>query len=169
MATRLSTFLGVTPTSLKRHGVFDALIGIDSLLFVDPLLLKGLRIPELKGSRKHFEAYFRDVLFLLAKSKKPNDVAWEEAKWRLVFRETAGISLGYGTSSGNGRGIGPALGGQLLQRASEIVGLGITDPEIFELLALFVEASNNGRRGEMRTDTSHSMDEPAMLDSEIEY
>jgi hypothetical protein len=149
MATRLSTFLGVAPTSLKRQGVFDALIGIDSLLFVDPLLLKGLRIPELKDSRKHFETYFRNVLFLLAKSAKPNDVAWEEAKRRLVFRETAGISLGYGTSTGNGRGIGPALGGQLLQRASEIVGMGTTDPEIFELLALFVEGFGPDRLSDM--------------------
>jgi hypothetical protein len=61
VATRLSEFLEVTPTSLKRHGVFDALISIDSRLFVDPILLKNLKIPELRDSREHFEDYLQLV------------------------------------------------------------------------------------------------------------
>src|SRR6266849_8626983 len=137
MAQRLSKFLGVRASELTRHGAFNALIGIDSRLFADPLLLKRIRIPEFRGSRKRFEKYFRDILYLLAKSKKPGDITWREAERRLVFRETKGVSLGYGISSSDGSGIGHVLGGRLLESASEIVSMGITDPEIFELLGLF--------------------------------
>jgi hypothetical protein len=96
VALRLSRFLDVRPSDLTRLGAFNALIGIDSRLFVDPLLLKNLKIPEFRGSRKQFEKYFREVSFLLAKSKTNGDAAWREAARRLVFRETKGISLGYG-------------------------------------------------------------------------
>ena len=139
MPTRLSSFLGVAPSALKRMGVFDALIGIDSKLFVDPLLLKRLRIPELSESRKHFEAYFQTVLLLLVKSRKKDDVAWRGAKRRLVFSEIKGVSLGYGTSTSDGSGIGGVLGGRLLETASEIVEMGVTDPAIFEILGLLEE------------------------------
>ena len=137
MAQRLSKFLGVRPSDLTKLGTFNALIGIDSRLFIDPLLLKKLNIPELAASRAHFEKYFREVLFLVTKSKESGDVAWREAARRLVFKETKGVSLGYGKLTGDGSGIGPILGGRLLQTASEIASMGIDDPEIFELLGLF--------------------------------
>jgi hypothetical protein len=130
VATRLSAFLEVKPTLLKKHGVFDALIGIDSRLFVDPILLKNLKIPELRDSRNRVDNYFRDVLFLLGKSEKENDAAWREAARRLVFKETHGVSLGYGVSSSDGSGIGRVLGQRILRTASEIVRMGITDPKI---------------------------------------
>jgi hypothetical protein len=149
MPGRLSAFLNVRPSALKGYGVFDALIGFDSKLFVDPILLKRLRIPELRDSRKHFESYFREVLILLANSKKPNDVAWEGARRRLVFRETSGTALGYGRVLGDGTGIGPELGGRLLRRAAEIVAMGISDPAIFELLALFEEGFGPDRLSDM--------------------
>jgi hypothetical protein len=149
MALRLSKFLGVRPSELTKLGVFNALIGIDSRLFVDPLLLKKLRIPEFRNSRKRFEKYFRDVLFLLAKSKKNGDAAWREAERRLVFRETKGISLGYGKSNSDGRGIGRVLGERLLESSAEIVSMGITDPEIFELLGLFEKDFGPDRLSDM--------------------
>jgi hypothetical protein len=76
MPSRLSTFLNVRPSALAKHGAFDALIGIDSRLFLDPILLKRLKIPELKDSRKHFEDYFQRILLLLTHSKQRNDIAW---------------------------------------------------------------------------------------------
>ena len=129
--------MAVSPSELKKRGVFDALIGIDSRLFLDPLLLKRLKIPELKSSRKHFEQYFRKVLLLLTASRKPNDVAWRAAERLLIFKETQGVSLGYGISTSDGSGIGAVLGGRLLNTASEMVEMGINDPAIFELLGLF--------------------------------
>ncbi len=149
MALRLSKFLGVRASDLTRHGAFNALIGIDSKLFADPLLLKKIRIPEFRGSRKRFEKYFRDILYLLTKSKKSGDITWREAERRLVFRETKGVSLGYGKSSGDGSGIGHVLGGRLLESASEIVSMGITDPEIFELLGLFEKDFGPDRLSDM--------------------
>ena len=149
MAKRLSQFLGVGASALQRLGAFNALIGVDNRLFVDPLLLKGLKIPELRKSRKRFEQYFREVLFLLARSKSPGDKAWREARDRLIFRETKGVSLGYGLSTSDGSGIGRVLGGRLLNSALEIVGMGINDPEMFELLGLFEKDFGPDRLSDM--------------------
>lgn len=149
MPSRLSTFLKVRRSALAKHGVFDALIGIDSRLFLDPLLLKRLKIPELKDSRKHFEDYFQRILLLLTHSKQRSDIAWREAERRLVFGETQGVSLGYGMSTGDGSGIGPTLGRRLLQTAFEIVQIGITDPAIFELLGLFEKDFGPDRLSDM--------------------
>jgi hypothetical protein len=137
MAKRLSQFLGIRASALHRLGAFNAVIGVDNRLFVDPLLLKGIKVQELRKSRKNFEKYFREILFLLTKSKGEGDKAWREARDRLIFRETKGVSLGYGLSTSDGSGIGTVLGGRLLRTASEIVGMGIDDPEMFELLGLF--------------------------------
>jgi len=149
MPIKLSEHLGVSSSVLKRKGVFDAFIGLDSRLFVDPLLLRRLRIPEFRGSRRKFERHFSNILRLLAASSTPDDAAWRGARRRMVFRETRGVSLGYGVHSGNGNAIGPVLGNQLLQTASEIVKLGITDPVIFELLGLFEEGFGPDRLSDM--------------------
>jgi hypothetical protein len=149
MPIKLSEHLGVSSSLLERRGVFDALIGLDSRLFVDPMLLRRLRIPEFRGSRAKFERHFSHILRLLGASRAPEDAAWREARRRLIFRETQGVSLGYGVQSANGNAIGPVLGDHLLHTASEIVKLGITDPVIFELLGLFEEGFGPDRLSDM--------------------
>lgn len=149
MATRLSDYLNVTPAALRKHGVFDALVGLDSKLFVDPHLLRRMKIPELRHARLHFERHFQQILLLLTNSRRKGDIAWREAERRLVFKETRGVSLGYGVSGGDGNAIGPVLGHRLLETASQIVELGITDPNLFELLALFEEGFGADRLSDM--------------------
>ena len=61
---KLSEYLGGSPQQLKKLDVFDAVIGIDSNLFVDPHLLNKTKIPEFKDSRKKLEKYFSDIVTL---------------------------------------------------------------------------------------------------------
>lgn len=140
MPVRLSRYFGVDASELKSRGVFDAHLGIDNKLFVDPKLLKKrLRIPEFAGSRKDITTYFSKVIKLLKVSKKEGDIAWVEAEKRLTFKEEHGAALGYSGAGGFGRAIGPQLAHVLVKRAKEIMALGIEDPEMFELIGLFQE------------------------------
>jgi hypothetical protein len=137
---RLSRYFGIDSAQLNKSGVFNAFLGIDNQLFVDPnLLKKELDIPEFAGARQIVTHYFSQVIRLLKASKRQGDVAWKEAERRLIFKEENGTALGYGGAGSHGRAVGPKLARVLVKRAREIIELGIDDPEIFELIGLFQE------------------------------
>lgn len=61
----LSESLGVSSAQLRKFGVFDSYLGIDSLLHVDQARLRSTRIPELLGSHKRFQHYSARILGLI--------------------------------------------------------------------------------------------------------
>ncbi len=140
MPVRLSRYFGVEPSELKSRGVFDAHLGIDNKLFVDPKLLnKEVKIPEFSDARGDITTYFSKVIKLLRASKKQGDIAWVEAEERLNFKEEHGAALGYSGAGEFGRAVGPKRARILVMRAKEILALDIDDPEMFELIGLFQE------------------------------
>lgn len=149
MIRKLSSFLDIEPTALEAKGVFDAFIGVDTRLFVDPHLLKTTRIPEFADSYKKIEKYYEDILTLLQATERRGDRAWREAFKRLVFREMSGIAIGYGENTDAGSGVGPKLAGMLIESAQEIIRLGIRDPEIFALIGLFEPGFGADRLSDM--------------------
>lgn len=149
MAQKFSEYLGVGLGDLRDRGVLDAVLGVDTHLFIDPHLLRRTTIPEFAGCRTRIEGYYTDVLRLLQASRRRGDVAWREAGRRLEFRELRGVSIGYSVSRGDGNAIGPILGEQLLETASEIVAMGIVDPNVFELIGLFEQGFGADRLSDM--------------------
>ena len=139
MSVRLSDYFEIDEKKLDKEGVFNAFIDIDSRLFLDPHLLKDTKIPELSKSYEKLKEHFSKIIVLLKASRHKNDLAWQEAAKRLRFKETKGISIGYGKNTNDGHGIGFKLRTDLLKRASEIVSLGVENPEIFELIGLFTQ------------------------------
>lgn len=137
MAIRLSRFFKVPAPEFHKRGVFNGFIGLDNHLFVDPKLLETSRVMELRGARHLFEEHFRKIAKLLRVSRQAGDAAWRAAVQLLTFPEENGAALGYAHSGGHGRGIGPHLANQIAKRATEIIRLGVEDPEIFELIGLF--------------------------------
>lgn len=146
---KISEYLEVNPDQLKKLDVLDAVIGIDSNLFVDPHLLNKTNVPEFKESRKKLEKYFSNIITLLEASQQRNDRAWREAHRRLIFRELRGVSIGYGVKSSDGKAVGALLGRKLVETADEIIKMGIKDPAIFELLGLFEEGFGADRLSDM--------------------
>ncbi|OGD83582.1 hypothetical protein A2572_04765 [Candidatus Collierbacteria bacterium RIFOXYD1_FULL_40_9] len=149
MATLVSEMLGGNESDFDKLGVFDAVIGVDTRLFVDPFLLNKTKVPELKNSRNRIKKYYEDIITLLLASKSIGDIAWKEAYKRLIFRELKGVSIGYGAHSSDGSAIGPVLAKKLVKTASEIVNMGIKDPNIFELIGLFEEDFGADRLSDM--------------------
>ena len=149
MVKKLSRYFGLPATTLRKARVFNAFIGIDNKLFVDPILLQKTKTPEFKDSRQKLETYFADAVTLLKASKQKDDVAWTSAGKRLVFHEEHATALGYANAGSHGNAIGPELGSRLLNRGHEIVTLGVTDPVIFELIGLFEDDFGADRLSDM--------------------
>lgn len=134
----ISEALGVSPSQLWKHGVFDSYLGIDSLLHVDPARLRSTRIPELLGSYKRFHEYFESVLDLIA-AAKPGDALERQAIKKLIFPEIREAALGYSQTSNRGRGVTGTVAKRLYATAKTIIDAGIKNPAIFEVAVLFEE------------------------------
>ncbi len=133
---RANEYFGVTESDYKKTGAFNPVIGVDSLFFVDPLLLSKTRIPEFKDAQKEVRDYFASVITLI---RSGNQKAKALAHKKLILREVRGIGIGYGSTSDDGSAIGPKLAKRLLNTAEELIQMGITDPAIFEVMGLFEE------------------------------
>lgn len=150
MAQLLSSYLQVAHDKFEKNGIFDAVIGIDTHLFLDPFLLRKTKINEFKKSRIKVESYYSDVIRLLLSYRRNRNIrAWREALRRLTFKETSGVFIGYGVCSGDGNAIGMGLAKRLLSTALDILEMGIDDPEIFELIGLFEEDFGADRLSDM--------------------
>lgn len=149
MANLISSHLGINAKAFEKARIFDAVVGVDTRLFIDPFLLKRTKIPEFIKSRKKIEDYYSNIIRLLTASQARGDRAWREALKRLTFKELHGVSIGYGVHGSDGSAIGPGLALRLIDTASEIIAMGIKDPEIFELIGLFEKDFGADRLSDM--------------------
>ena len=75
MTNHYSTYFNITHEDLVNRGVYNAFLDKDSLLHIDPLLLKDCTIPEFKNAYEDFLQYFRGFVALTnaARSKSTKD------------------------------------------------------------------------------------------------
>jgi hypothetical protein len=59
MAQQVSAYLGINSDDLENASVLDTVIGVDTRLYVDPLLLNVAKTPEFKNSRQKIEKHYR--------------------------------------------------------------------------------------------------------------
>jgi hypothetical protein len=145
----ISDHLGVSATRFDKTGAFDAVLDVDSKLFIDPHLLPASDAPELSASYNKIKKLFSDLLKLLARSQKEGDPFWRAAFEKFNFPELQGICIGYSSHSTRGSGMGQRLRIKVLRTAKEIVDAGISDPEFFELVGLFEERIGPDRISDM--------------------
>ena len=150
--TTFARHFGVKPAALSKLGVLNPTLALDSLLFIDPLLLSHSQHPEMRSAARTFRSFFTNVIQLLQHSKAPNDVAWRNADRIFRFPEIPGTCLGYGANSIRGSAFGPKLRKQLLSTAHEIVSLGVVDPDLFLMLALFEKDFGPDRISDLTTN-----------------
>ena len=133
----------------KETGALDAILNVDTRLFIDPFLLPYTSSLELKNSKEKVLSYFQDILTLLSNTNSQYDRTWREAKKKLYFPEAKGFNLGYGSLGSSGSGMGKKFRNQLLEVGFEIVQKGIKDPVIFELVGIFEEGIGCDRISDM--------------------
>lgn len=135
--TTFAKHFNISAVRLRSLGAFNPTLAIDSRLFVDPLLLPRSQHNRLsRDAAAAYKRHFEHIVSLLVASRTQGDTAWRNAERLLAFSEVPGTCLGYSATSIYGRGFGPTLRERLIQTASEIVALGIRDPDLFLVLAL---------------------------------
>lgn len=141
---------GVSAITMQKLGVFNAEIGVDNNMFVDPKLLK-LGTDEFEESHQELVAYFAGTVQLvkLIKTKTDVDMAWVAAWKRMQFKETANTALGFSKEGTNGNAIGKALAKRIVERASEILPHADFAPDVFELAGVFAERIGCDRLSDM--------------------
>lgn len=137
---------------LRKLGVLNPTLNIDTKLFIDPLLLGVSKHPEMQAARKRIDAHFDTVIRLLEVSRSTGDVPWRNAAKMLAFPEVKGTCLGYSAASTGGSGFGSALTAQLIDTAKQIVDIGVRDPDLFMAMALFEEGVGADRISDMTTN-----------------
>jgi hypothetical protein len=148
----ISTQFGIDEYLLRQLGVVNVLLNTDTLLFIDPLLLELSAYPEIHiGAATSYKKRFSDIVKLLSASNFQDDAAWKAAKKLFKFSEISWTCLGYGTSV-RGSGFGKDLISTTIDTASQIVKLGIEDPDFFMALALFEEGIGPDRISDMTTN-----------------
>src|SRR6266536_4446747 len=104
---RLAEYFGFDEKLLDDLGVLNPTLNVDTLLFIDPLLLANSRHAEMNtAARDTYRKYFETVIQLLDGSKVENDAPWKGALKLLSFPEVKGTCLGYGALSVAGSGSG---------------------------------------------------------------
>lgn len=139
---RANEYFGISDSAYKKTGAFNPVIGVDTLFFVDPLLLSKTKVPEFKDAQKEVRDYFASVITLI---RTGNQKARKVAHRKLTLREVRGIGIGYGSKTDDGSAIGPELANRLLNTADELIKMGISDPAIFEVMGLFEEDFGSDR------------------------
>ncbi len=151
-----STFsaeFNIDKNTLARLGILDITLAIDTKLFIDPLLLKYSKHKELNtDAYNEFQNHFKTVIKLLQKSRQNEDVAWRAALKLLEFPEIPGTCLGYGAGSIRGSGFGKILTSRIITVAKQIIDIGIDDPDLFTVMALFEPDIGPDRISDMTTN-----------------
>jgi hypothetical protein len=149
MPKSVTEYFGIDKERFKATGALDILLDLDSLLYIDPHLLKVADTPELQGSYETFCEHFAKLLQVLRHSRHRDDPFWRAADDLLDFPEVSGLCLGYGKAGTTGSGMGSELRAALLETAKLIVDAGIMDPIIFELVGLFQDDVGPDRVSDM--------------------
>lgn len=138
--------------AIQSIGVLDATLAIDTRLFIDPLLLANSKHKEMREAANTFRCFFEKVIKLLCASQNKNDPAWKAAMKLMAFPEISGTCLGYGAGSIRGSGFGDKLTQRIVTLASQIIEIGIKDPELFPLMALIEPDIGPDRISDMTTN-----------------
>lgn len=152
-ATTFSRHFKIDPIELKKVGLLDPILNLDTRLFIDPLLLEFSSNPIIKEeAATEFKEYFKAIIKLLKVSKQKNDLPWMVAGRRFTFPEIKGTCLGYGANNISGSGMGSEIKDALLSTAKQIIDLGVDDPELFCLLPLISDKIGADRISDMTTN-----------------
>lgn len=134
----LSEHLGITDEKLEKLGILNAIIGIDTKLFIDPKLINVTDIPELENVVEDVRAYVRKLIQVNNQAANSERIK-KIAIGMIAIKEPKGLSIGYGNSRDSGTSISKSIAKKSLQSLSEMIVVGIEDLEVMEMLGLLIK------------------------------
>ncbi|WP_145611224.1 hypothetical protein [Nitrospirillum amazonense] len=137
---------------MKKLGIMDPTLNMDTPLFIDPILLDKSAHPEMREASRTYSSHFEKLMELLEATKRPNDPAWKAAERLISYNEIKGTCLGFGADSISGHGFGKGLSSRLISTAKEIVDIGIKNPRLFPSMMLFEDNVGADRISDLTTN-----------------
>ncbi|MEG4116510.1 hypothetical protein QUA43_03320 [Microcoleus sp. N9_B4] len=167
MPQRISDVFQVDSIILREHNVFNGFIDNDSKLYIDPRLLSKTSVIELKNADEkvmnYFENRIKEIQVIIEVKKELKELKAKESsenffyrpspkylrlqeeykeirvevRDKLIFSETPLAGLGYSNKGSGGKGIGWSIAWDLLDNITSFVEVGLVDPIIFQLAAVF--------------------------------
>lgn len=135
-----STHFGISPDLLKKAGLIDTFLTVDTPLFIDPILLDKCEIEKIRvDGYASFRDSFNNVVRLLELSQREGDAPWRGAQRQFSLREPPENGLGYGSGDRAGTSRPEEVRDTILRTAKEIITLGARDPEMISLMGFFEE------------------------------
>ena len=131
MKKRFSEYVGYKYN--KEDEWFDPQVEWDTALFIDPVLLKNIEIPEFKNSYEKIVNYFSNVLERLENASIPMKL-----KENMVdFVEVKEANLGYSYDSNDGSGLTGKTALELMNNLTKFIKMGLFGINEFEAIAIF--------------------------------
>ena len=125
-------------SELDREGLLDPILNADTKLFIDPLLLQSSRNDLIrKEGLRLFRERMSQIVSLVLASQNNSDPAWKAALKGLDLDERRETCLGYGGAGTGGSSRPDSLKARILETTREVLNLGISNPEILSLMAIF--------------------------------
>ena len=124
---------------------FNPQVEWDTALFIDPILLKNIDIPEFKEGYKKIILYFSKVLEKIENPK----ISLCLKKNMVNFAEVKEANLGYSYDSNSGSGLTGETALKVMRNLKEFVELGLFDLQDFETLVIFDDRVNADRISDM--------------------
>lgn len=138
---RINEYIGVSNEELKKRGIYNGYIFLDSPLFLNPKLLHNTDIREFKDAEKIIVKHYETTIQLLKNVKEfsDKDIFWKMAKQHFNFPEPKGVGLGTSVDSIDGNGLTGTTAERCLITFKEILNKDIEDCYIYRLLYLIQE------------------------------
>ena len=124
---------------------FNPQVEWDTALFVDPLLLKNIEIPEFKGSYEKIILYLSKVLEKLEDTNIPLSLK----KNMVNFCEVKEANLGYSYDSNDGSGLTGKTSLNVMENLKKFMKLGLFDIQDFATIVIFDNRVNVDRISDM--------------------
>lgn len=138
---RIDEYINVKEEDLKREGIYNGYIFLDSPLFLNPKLLNNNNIPEFYYAENTIVSHFEKTIMILKNVKEYSnkDVWWKMAKRHFYFPEPEGIGLGTSIDSIDGNGLTGKTAEKCLKTFKSIIEKNIEDSYMYRLLYLVQE------------------------------
>lgn len=135
----LSTYIKTEPEVLKKIGVLDVILGVDTPYFIDPRLvfLKDKKDIFLNANKK-IKVYFSDLIKIIRNSADSPQLQ-KKAIEMVAAKEPKGLSIGYGNKTDTGPAVPESVARKIVFTIAELINVGIIDPELVEIMALFID------------------------------
>jgi hypothetical protein len=140
----------ISAIQMRKLGVFNRVIGLDSKMYVDPKLLENAA-DEFTGAREDILKHFSVVIGLIRQiqAEKDTDLFWVAAQKRMRFKETSNTGLGSAKEGEDGNAIGKVLAARIVSRARTVLPHVDFQPEALELIGVFTEGLGCDRISDM--------------------